>query len=649
MGIVYEARHRVTGRTCALKVLDDLRGKADLAERFRREVTLATSIGHPGIAEVLDADVDPATGSFYIAMELLRGSTFRVFLESPDASRLRLLGLVRKLLEPLAAAHAHGVVHRDLKPDNVFVLDGEPERVKLLDFGIARNRSAPEITAAGIALGTPHYMSPEQAMDVRKCTAASDVWSVGVMLYEALSGKRPFRGESSHAVAVAICTHDHEPLSSVVPDIDPRLSALVDRCLDKEPLRRPKDAGALLLDLQRILATSSIAPPRPEPVRSLRGSTDGEPKPRLDPRIRGVIVACALVALSLGGAFYAAYRTGAETWLSSTLLLAAIVFVALFAVLSGFFLFDRRQAAAAARPEPERRIPVKAAPEVRAPAAMGPDEARVTIVFFVDYVSPKSRTARLVLERIRERHPDDVRVVWRHCPSTPLSARIAEAVVEAVHQGGPLAFFRASEVLLRSTRRLSEPHLEFVFTQLQLSLRGLRHALASRRHWLTVEDDRELACTLGIESGPAYVIDGRVFDGDTPEAVVFDAVEGLLARGRQLSAPATDGTRLDDGGALRVEQILVQWTAVADSRLRVVRSRAEARERAESLLRRAKMRSSDFQTLARTFSDAEITDLALDLKSLPTALNRFAASLRKGEMSDVLESERGFHILRRVR
>jgi protein-disulfide isomerase len=649
MGIVYEARHRVTGRTCALKVLDDLRGKPDLIERFRREVTLATSIGHPGIAEVLDADVDAASGSFYIAMELLRGSTLRTYLESPDASRLRLLGLVRKLLEPLAAAHSHGVVHRDLKPDNVFVLDGEPDRVKLLDFGIARNHEAPEITAAGIALGTPHYMSPEQAMDVRKCEASSDVWSVGVMLYEALSGTRPFRGDSSHAVAVAICTHDHEPLSSVVPDIDSRLSMLVDRCLDKEPSRRPKDAGALLLELQRILATSSIAPPRSEAPRALRKSS--EPAPRLDPRMRGVIFACACIGLSLGGAFYAAYRTGAETWLASTLLLAAIVFTALFAVLSGFYLFDRRgQRAPVVETEREQRVPVKTAPDVRPPAAVGPDDARVTIVYFVDYASPKSRLGRQVLERIREKYPDEVRVVWRHCPSTPLSARIAEAVVEAVHQGGPLVFFRVSEVLLRTTRRLSESHLEFVFTQLRLSVRSLRHSLQSRRHWLVVEDDRELACTLGIDVGPAYVIDGRVFDGDTPEPIVFDAVEGLLARSGQGASPAvTDGTRIDDGGAVRVEQILVQWTAVASSRLRVVRSRAEAKDRAERLHRRAKMREADFQTLSRTFSDAELNESVLELKSLPTTLSRFAASLRRGEMSDVLESERGFHILRRVR
>src|SRR5262249_47034227 len=164
------------------------------------------------------------------------------------------------------AAHAKGYIHRDLKPENIFVLEepGRASRVKLLDFGIAAQEGMNRLTRTGTAMGTPHYMSPEQATNARTAGPASDVWSMGVMLYEAIRGDLPFRGETAHAIIVQACTCDHEPLDRVVGGVDSELSTLVDRCLAKAPEERPKDAGILLCELRMFAKPNSLPAARPQ-------------------------------------------------------------------------------------------------------------------------------------------------------------------------------------------------------------------------------------------------------------------------------------------------------------------------------------------------------------------------------------------------
>ena len=251
MGAVFEAKHHMTKKTVALKVLFPHIGKNEASkQRFFTEVSAAAEIAHPGIVDCFDSGVDPSDGSLFVAMELLQGDTMTDWLGRGGHSRDDVLDFMDRVLEPMAAAHSRGIVHRDLKPDNVF-LARQPDGstiVKILDFGIARDldTSKDNVTHTGIAMGTPHYMAPEQAMSARGVLATADVWALGVMLYESLCGRPPFDGETASAIVVHACTQPHPPIASRVPDLDPRLAQLVDRCLAKQPVERPPDAGELL-------------------------------------------------------------------------------------------------------------------------------------------------------------------------------------------------------------------------------------------------------------------------------------------------------------------------------------------------------------------------------------------------------------------
>lgn len=253
MGAVYRARHTLADRVVALKILRPTSMGLDVADvrRFRREATAAAHIGHPGIVEVLDAGVEE--GFLFLVMELLEGESLRA--RRRHATRAELLGWIRVLLDPLAAAHEKGFVHRDLKPENVFLArTPEGERLKLLDFGIARSIGGPSDTRTGTGLGTPGYMAPEQALEARGASPAADVWSVGVMLYETITGRRPFEGETPHATILRAVSEPHAPLADVAPE----LAALVDACLAKRPVDRPRDASDLRARLDA-LAPESLA------------------------------------------------------------------------------------------------------------------------------------------------------------------------------------------------------------------------------------------------------------------------------------------------------------------------------------------------------------------------------------------------------
>ncbi|MCA9607573.1 MAG: serine/threonine protein kinase, partial [Myxococcales bacterium] len=190
MGEVYEAQHNLSKKKVALKILFPHIGKDEAArQRFLREVSAPAQIGHEGIVEVYDAGFDTQDGSLFVAMEFIDGEPLRDRLSRGGVGLDQLLDWFEEMLDPLAAAHASGIVHRDLKPENVMLAKKrDSEVIKLLDFGIARDldSSKDNVTHTGIAMGTPHYMAPEQAMSAKGVTAAADVWAMGVMLYEAL-------------------------------------------------------------------------------------------------------------------------------------------------------------------------------------------------------------------------------------------------------------------------------------------------------------------------------------------------------------------------------------------------------------------------------------------------------------------------------
>ncbi|GAB4212073.1 MAG: hypothetical protein OHK0013_34430 [Sandaracinaceae bacterium] len=293
MGSVHEAVHLLSRKSVALKLLapEVARDEAK-RQRFLREVSAPAQIGHDGIVEVLDAGFDEKLGVLFVAMELLQGETLRDRLSrldprrSPEHREL-LLDLFERILEPIAAAHARGIVHRDLKPENVFIArrrDGA-EVVKILDFGIARelDTATPSVTQTGIAMGTPHYMAPEQAMSARDASFPADVWSLGAMLYEILSGKTPFPGETAGSIIAAAVTQAHPPVGAVIPGIPTMLSHLVDRCLAKRPEDRPAHAGVLLEELRRARGRAAPSIAAPASASQLPSPPPSSPTPPFGP------------------------------------------------------------------------------------------------------------------------------------------------------------------------------------------------------------------------------------------------------------------------------------------------------------------------------------------------------------------------------
>ncbi|HET8934365.1 MAG TPA: serine/threonine-protein kinase [Polyangiales bacterium] len=285
MGHVYVARHQLTYARVALKVLrQELAADAHAEERFLREVRAAAQIGHDGIVKVLDAGCDQH-GRLYLAMELLSGETLEERMAREPGERMALMRWIAHALPPLVAAHAQGIIHRDLKPANLFIAlnaDGT-EELKLLDFGLARDTRQKSRTETGIALGTPYYMSPEQAMRPKEVGPATDVWALGVMMYEVLAGQMPFDGETLHAVVLQSSTRPHVPLASRQPELDPALCELVEDCLCKDPDMRPHDASALLARLFPLLDDPSICYQLEQPAAAARVASERSARNQVDP------------------------------------------------------------------------------------------------------------------------------------------------------------------------------------------------------------------------------------------------------------------------------------------------------------------------------------------------------------------------------
>jgi serine/threonine-protein kinase len=257
MGAVYEAVHEFTQRRVAVKLMHPSFARSGLAaERFLREAQAPSTIGHAGIVEVLDGGYD-TDDSLYLVLEYLEGKTLSVPMKAGPMTPQEIGPYVLELLDALGAAHEAGFVHRDIKPDNIFLsacADNEYE-VKLLDFGVAgllTEPGKPGLTVAGSVLGTPLYMSPEQAMG-RRVDGRSDLWSVGAVIYQALSGKPPFRGASFQALVVSIATQEHLPLSTLQPNLPVRMIEVVERALQKDLALRWQTAREMADALEHAL------------------------------------------------------------------------------------------------------------------------------------------------------------------------------------------------------------------------------------------------------------------------------------------------------------------------------------------------------------------------------------------------------------
>lgn len=260
MGRIYKARAKYTGQTVALKILkSEYMEDETLKDRFFREAEVVGALDHPHIVKLYGCAPVPEHNTIYMAMELLNGRTLFEVLRREVTPLQTMMLWFTEIASALGCAHSKGIFHRDLKPENVFIIkeDDGTEHVKVLDFGFARLQgAAKKLTMAGVAFGTPHYMSPEQAMGLTEITAACDVYALGIMLFQAVSGHVPYDSANNSPMEV-MHAQVNSPPPQCVPrqeyNVPKRLISCIYKCMKKEPKDRYADGNELCAELQAIL------------------------------------------------------------------------------------------------------------------------------------------------------------------------------------------------------------------------------------------------------------------------------------------------------------------------------------------------------------------------------------------------------------
>jgi serine/threonine-protein kinase len=308
MGVLYACLDTVLSREVAVKLMQrSLAAEPQVAERLMREAMLAAQLRRH-VAQVFDCGM-LQTGEPYIVMELLSGrDMYAVLRESGPVTPEELSAVMLQVCEGLAEAHAQGIIHRDLKPENLFCAT-EPDGgvlIKIVDFGVSKqlsSRRQRSQTNPTESVGSPQYMSPEQITTPAEVDARTDIWSLGVVMYELLTGVQPFRGAGTAQVCAAVLTEPVPPLSQHRPDVSPALEFIVRRCLEKDRKRRFSDVrqlAAALAALDSAKAHSSrftSARPLPSNDSLVAEPAESTPPPRPRPRRRWVGVLCGLAVL----------------------------------------------------------------------------------------------------------------------------------------------------------------------------------------------------------------------------------------------------------------------------------------------------------------------------------------------------------------
>ncbi len=274
MGIVYEAHHPLLQKTVAIKVLrPELARMEERRDRFEAEARATAAIGHPNIVAVNDMG-ETADGALYFVMDRLNGETLAERIGRLGKLDLRSAAVIAlDVLSGLEAAHALMLVHRDLKPDNIFMArsPGGREIAKVLDFGIAKALASAGKrkggTQLGFTVGTPMYMAPEQALADPNIDARADLWALGVIFYEMVSGRPPFQSEDTVEVLTRVVSGNRAPLAAVCPEAPPALVALIESALTAERAKRPQTAGEFAGRLQQ--AVFGTAAPTPGVITGL--------------------------------------------------------------------------------------------------------------------------------------------------------------------------------------------------------------------------------------------------------------------------------------------------------------------------------------------------------------------------------------------
>jgi serine/threonine-protein kinase len=288
MSAVYRGLDLRLDRPVALKVMDSrYAGDSQFLTRFQREARAVARLKDPGLVAVYDQGLgDHGAGLPYLVMELIEGGTLRELLrERGPMPPHAVAAVLTPILGGLAAAHRAGLVHRDIKPENVLISDdGE---VKIADFGLVRAVAEAKITSTSVILGTAAYLSPEQ-VGTGDATPESDVYGVGILAYELLTGTTPFTGDSVLAVAYQRMDNDVPPPSAAIAGVPPQFDELVRRATRRTPGDRYPDAGAMVADLDAIVTELGLPPFRvPAPTNSAQHVASAEFQSRLDDRAVG--------------------------------------------------------------------------------------------------------------------------------------------------------------------------------------------------------------------------------------------------------------------------------------------------------------------------------------------------------------------------
>ena len=276
MGEVWRAEDRKLLRHVAIKILPaQLAADADWKERFLREARTVAQLNHPNIATI--HGIDEHGDTLFIAMELIQGEPLSALIARGPVAPADAVRIAARVADGLGEAHEKGIIHRDIKPDNILV---SPKLVKILDFGIAKQiggTADPGLTEGGMVMGTPHYMSPEQALG-RGVDARTDIFSLGTVLYEMLTGTKPFTGDAATQVLLQIVMHEPRDIEVAAPAVTPALAKIVRRCMSKQAADRYPTCAELRAALSDTPANRLTPPVRPAPQPQPQSQPQPQPQ-----------------------------------------------------------------------------------------------------------------------------------------------------------------------------------------------------------------------------------------------------------------------------------------------------------------------------------------------------------------------------------